>query len=136
MGDTSDGAVASFVGRVRDQSAGTTVQALELEHYPGMTEKVMAQVIEQARQRWPVSAARVVHRIGKMQPGENIVMVLTASAHRHAALDACAFIMDHLKTQATFWKKEQSPEGSRWVKGRQSDELARLRWDTDSGQGS
>lgn len=132
-GDTADGAVASFVGRVRDHNAGASVQTLELEHYPGMTEKVMAQVIEQARQRWPVSAARVVHRIGKMQPGENIVMVLTASAHRHAALDACAFIMDHLKTQATFWKKEQTPEGARWVKSREADESARTRWESDAG---
>lgn len=128
LGDTSDGAVATFVGRVRDHNSGAAVEALELEHYPGMTEKVMLQVLEQARQRWPITAARVVHRVGKLNPGENIVMVLTASAHRHAALDACAFIMDHLKTQATFWKKEQTPDGSRWVKSRESDSSALDRW--------
>lgn len=135
-GDTSDGAVASFVGRVRDHNAGAAIQTLELEHYPGMTEKVMMQVVHEARQRWPITAARVVHRVGKMNPGENIVMVLTASAHRHAALDACAFIMDHLKTQATFWKKEQTEQGARWVRSRESDESARLRWQEQTGENS
>lgn len=127
-GDTADGAIASFIGRVRERNDGETVKALELEHYPGMTEKVMMQVLEQARQRWPISAARVVHRVGKLNPGENIVMVLTASAHRHAALDACAFIMDHLKSKATFWKKEQTAQGARWVKSRESDLDALQRW--------
>lgn len=134
LGDTSDGAVATFVGRVRDHNSGSQIQTLELEHYPGMTEKVMLQVLESARMRWPITAARVVHRVGKLSPGENIVMVLTASAHRHAALEACAFIMDHLKTKATFWKKEQTPEGSRWVRSRESDTSALERWDTASEQ--
>lgn len=131
-GDTSDGAVATFVGRVRDHNAGASVQTLELEHYPGMTEKVMKQVLDQARQRWPITAARVIHRYGTLHPGENIVMVLTASAHRHAALDACAFIMDHLKTQATFWKKELTQDGARWIQSRETDTTALQRWQEPS----
>lgn len=139
QGDTADGAIASFVGRVRDSNDGQNVHALELEHYPGMTEKLMMQVLHDAQQRWPITAAHVVHRVGKLLPGENIVMVLTASAHRHAALDACAFIMDHLKTQATFWKKEQTPAGAHWVQSRESDQHALERWSsaqqTDKSEG-
>ncbi|MFO7746721.1 MAG: molybdopterin synthase catalytic subunit MoaE [Orrella sp.] len=127
-GDQSAGAVASFVGRVRDINDDQSIQKLELEHYPGMTEKVMMQVVQEAKDRWSLLGARVVHRVGPLTPGENIVLVLTASAHRHAALDACAFIMDHLKTRATFWKKEQTPAGQRWVKGRDSDAQAQQRW--------
>lgn len=127
-GDRSAGAVASFVGRVRERNLDEPIKTLELEHYPGMTEKVMQEVIAEAQTRWPLLGARVVHRIGKLEPGENIVLVLTASAHRHAALDACSFIMDHLKTQATFWKKESTPAGDRWVKGRESDAQAQARW--------
>lgn len=126
--DRSTGAVACFVGRVRDMNDNQTIETLELEHYPGMTEKVMQQVVDEARSRWPLLGASVVHRVGKLNPGEEIVLVLVGSAHRHAALDACAFIMDHLKTQATFWKKEVTPQGSRWVKGRQSDAEAQTRW--------
>jgi molybdopterin synthase catalytic subunit len=127
-GDRSAGAVASFVGRVRDMNDHQDIQTLELEHYPGMTEKVMMKVVDEARLRWSLLGARVIHRVGPLTPGENIVLVLTASAHRHAALESCAFIMDHLKTQATFWKKEQTPTGERWVKGRESDAQAQARW--------
>lgn len=130
--DAAAGAVASFVGRVRQENDQTPVQALSLEHYPGMTEKVMLQVLNQARERWPLIGARVVHRVGRLEPGENIVLVLTSSAHRHAALDACAFIMDHLKTQATFWKKETTPSGQRWIKGRDTDRLAQARWHAEN----
>lgn len=128
VGDRSAGAVASFVGRVRETNDDQSINQLELEHYPGMTEKVMREVILDAQGRWPLLGARVIHRVGALAPGDNIVLVLTASAHRHAALDACAFIMDHLKTRATFWKKEQTPEGQRWVKGRDSDQEAQARW--------
>ncbi len=127
--DRRAGAVASFVGRVRDLNDDQPIQQLELEHYPGMTEKVMRQVIQEAADRWSLFGARVIHRVGPLAPGENIVLVLTSSAHRHASLDACAFIMDHLKTRATFWKKEQTPAGERWVKSRQSDTEARQRWE-------
>lgn len=126
--DRAAGAVACFVGRVRDINDDETIETLELEHYPGMTERVMTQVLEDARLRWPLLGAQVIHRVGRLTPGEEIVLVLVSSAHRHAALDACAFIMDHLKTQATFWKKELTPKGSRWVKGRDSDDQAQSRW--------
>jgi molybdopterin synthase catalytic subunit len=128
VGDRSAGAVASFVGRVRETNDDQSIKQLELEHYPGMTEKVMHEVLIDAQGRWPLLGARVIHRVGALEPGDNIVLVLTSSAHRHAALDACAFIMDHLKTRATFWKKEQTPEGQRWVKGRDSDQEAQARW--------
>lgn len=128
VGDRSAGAVASFVGRVRETNDDQSIKQLELEHYPGMTEKVMHEVLTDAQGRWPLLGARVIHRVGALEPGDNIVLVLTSSAHRHAALDACAFIMDHLKTRATFWKKEQTPEGQRWVKGRDSDQEAQARW--------
>jgi molybdopterin synthase catalytic subunit len=128
VGDRSAGAVASFVGRVRETNDDQNIKQLELEHYPGMTEKVMYEVLIDAQGRWPLLGARVIHRVGALAPGDNIVLVLTSSAHRHAALDACAFIMDHLKTRATFWKKEQTPEGQRWVKGRDSDQEAEARW--------
>lgn len=127
-GDRAAGAVASFVGRVRETNDNDEIKTLELEHYPGMTEKVMLEVLQQAQERWPLLGARVIHRVGALKPADNIVLVLTASAHRHAALDACAFIMDHLKTRATFWKKETTPDGQRWVKGRVSDQQAQARW--------
>lgn len=130
-GDRAAGAVASFVGRVRETNDDQNITTLELEHYPGMTEKVMLEVMSEARRRWPLLGARVIHRVGPLKPGDNIVLVLTASAHRHAALDSCAFIMDHLKTKATFWKKETTEEGQRWVKGRDSDQKAQARWHQD-----
>ena len=122
------GAVTGFVGYVRDFNEGRDVHGLFLEHYPGMTEKALASIVVEAEQRWPLLRVEVVHRVGHLPPGEPIVFVGTASAHRQAALDACTFIMDYLKTRAPFWKKEDTPEGARWVKGRGSDQTAAGRW--------
>src|SRR5690242_9648221 len=114
-GDAGVGAVASFIGTVRDASDGTGVAALELEHYPGMTERAIEAMIDEALQRFDVRAARVVHRVGPLEPGDQIVLVVVTASHRGAAFQACEFLMDYLKTQAPFWKKETTPEGSRWV---------------------
>lgn len=122
------GAVTGFVGYVRDFNEGRDVHGLFLEHYPGMTEKALASIVVEAEQRWPLLRVEVVHRVGHLPPGEPIVFVGTASAHRQAALDACNFIMDYLKTRAPFWKKEDTPEGARWVEGRTSDQAAAGRW--------
>ncbi|HEY8331705.1 MAG TPA: molybdopterin synthase catalytic subunit MoaE [Pseudomonas sp.] len=122
------GAVVGFVGYVRDYNDGNEVAAMTLEHYPGMTEKALAGIVEQARARWPLLAVEIVHRVGHLQPGEPIVFVGTASSHRQAAFDACNFIMDYLKTRAPFWKREDTPEGARWVDGRDSDQAAAQRW--------
>ncbi|WP_454255938.1 molybdopterin synthase catalytic subunit MoaE [Pseudomonas sp. Marseille-Q8238] len=122
------GAVTGFVGYVRDFNEGRDVHGLFLEHYPGMTEKALASIVVEAEQRWPLLRVEVVHRVGHLPPGEPIVFVGTASAHRQAALDACTFIMDYLKTRAPFWKKEDTPEGARWVEGRGSDQTAAGRW--------
>ncbi len=123
------GAVASFAGIARDHAAGRPVTAITLEHYPGMTEKALAEIADQARARWALGAVRIVHRVGRMLPGETIVLVAAASAHRHAALDACAFMMDYLKTDAPFWKKEEHPDGTTgWVEARASDDSAKARW--------
>lgn len=119
------GAVATFVGHVR---GGDGLIAMSLEHYPGMTEKALMRIEAQAQQRWPLLGVRIVHRIGRLLPGERIVFVGVASSHRQAAFDACAFIMDYLKTQAPFWKKEELPDGSRWVDARDSDDTAAARW--------
>lgn len=123
-GDAEAGAVASFVGLVR----GGEVAAMTLEHYPGMTEQALAQIVAQARGRWQLRRVRVVHRIGRLLPGERIVFVGVASSHRHDAFAACEFIMDYLKTQAPFWKKEETGEGARWVDARESDDMAVSRW--------
>ncbi|SEJ32783.1 molybdopterin synthase catalytic subunit [Pseudomonas linyingensis] len=123
------GAVVGFVGYVRDYNDGNAVAALTLEHYPGMTEKALAGIVEQAGQRWPLLGVEIVHRVGHLLPGEPIVFVGTASSHRQAAFDACNFIMDYLKTRAPFWKREDTPEGARWVDGRDSDQSAARRWD-------
>ena len=123
------GAVVGFVGYVRDYNDGQEVAGMTLEHYPGMTEKALAGIVEQAGQRWPLLGVEIVHRVGHLQPGEPIVFVGTASSHRQAAFDACNFIMDYLKTRAPFWKREDTPEGARWVDGRDSDESAARRWD-------
>ncbi|MNF25107.1 Molybdopterin synthase catalytic subunit [compost metagenome] len=123
------GAVVGFVGYVRDYNDGNAVAAMTLEHYPGMTEKALAGIVEQAGQRWPLLGVEIVHRVGHLQPGEPIVFVGTASSHRQAAFDACNFIMDYLKTRAPFWKREDTPEGARWVDGRDSDQSAARRWD-------
>lgn len=127
-GDLQVGAVASFVGLVRDLTRDGELRALELEHYPGMTEKALHRIAEEAALRWPLQAVRIWHRIGRLAPGERIVLVLTASAHRHAAYEANVFIMDYLKTHAPFWKKEWTSEGARWVDARHSDQTAAERW--------
>ncbi|MFK3908124.1 molybdopterin synthase catalytic subunit MoaE [Pseudomonas monteilii] len=122
------GAVVGFVGYVRDFNDGRDVAGMFLEHYPGMTEKALAKIVELARTRWPLLNVHVLHRIGALEPGEPIVFVGVASAHRQAAFQACDFIMDYLKTQAPFWKRETTPDGPRWVEGRQSDQDAAKRW--------
>ncbi|MDG1580089.1 molybdopterin synthase catalytic subunit MoaE [Pseudomonas sp. GOM6] len=122
------GAVASFIGYVRDYNDGQDVRGMFLEHYPGMTEKALEKIAAEAGERWPLLRVEVLHRVGRLQPGEPIVFVGTASAHRQAAFDACNFIMDYLKTRAPFWKKEDTPEGERWVEGRASDQAALQRW--------
>ena len=122
------GAVVSFVGYVRDFNDGRDVAGMFLEHYPGMTEKALGKIIDEAAQRWPLLKLEVLHRIGLLEPGEPIVFVGVASAHRQAAFDACSFVMDYLKTRAPFWKKEQTPSGARWVEAKASDDSARERW--------
>lgn len=122
------GAVASFLGLVRDINAGQGVSAMTLEHYPGMTEKALAQIVEDARARWEVLDACVIHRVGPLYPTDPIVLVAVASSHRGDAFAACEFIMDFLKTRAPFWKKEVTPEGEQWVDARESDALAAARW--------
>ncbi len=126
--DRGIGAVVAFIGMVRDLNLADDVVALELEHYPGMTEKTLHNIAQQAASRWSLQAARIVHRVGKMYPGDQIVMVLTASAHRHDAYEANAFMMDFLKTEAPFWKKEWTAEGPRWVEARSTDDSAAARW--------
>ena len=126
--DHGIGAVVAFIGMVRDLNLADDVVALELEHYPGMTEKSLMNIVQQAESRWSLQAARVVHRVGKMYPGDQIVLVLTASAHRGDAYEANTFIMDYLKTEAPFWKKEWTPEGPRWIEARDSDDHAAARW--------
>jgi molybdopterin synthase catalytic subunit len=131
------GAVASFVGVCRDHHPGESppgfVQAMELEHYPGMTERAIAGMVEQAQSRWPLLGVTVIHRVGRLLPGDDIVLVAVASAHRGAAFAACEFLMDYLKTQAPFWKKESTPDGGRWVDARASDDSAQRRWGIASG---
>lgn len=127
-GDKGVGAVVAFIGMVRDLNLADDVVALELEHYPGMTEKSLMRIAEQAAQRWSLQSARIVHRVGKMYPGDQIVMVLTASAHRGDAYEANQFMMDYLKTEAPFWKKEWTPEGPRWIEARDSDDHAAAKW--------
>ena len=122
------GAVLGFVGYVRDFNDGQDVSGLFLEHYPGMTEKALAAIVAEAEQRWPLLRVEVLHRVGALQPGEPIVFVGTASAHRQAAFDAGNFIMDYLKTRAPFWKKETGSDGEHWVEGRASDQTAAARW--------
>jgi molybdopterin synthase catalytic subunit len=126
--DPRVGAVASFVGTVRDVNDGSGVSTLTLEHYPGMTEKSLEDICTQARARWNILDALVVHRVGELQPLDQIVLVAVTSAHRGEAFAACEFIMDYLKTQAPFWKKERTPQGDRWVDARASDDAAAERW--------
>jgi molybdopterin synthase catalytic subunit len=130
-GDKRVGAVCSFVGTVRDINEGDAVSELELEHYAGMTEKSLEAMIDKAHQRFDIYAARIIHRIGKLSPLDQIVFVAVTSAHRHESFQACEFLMDYLKTEAPFWKKEQTPnakEPSRWVDARSSDDAAIKRW--------
>ncbi|MFL6716326.1 MAG: molybdopterin synthase catalytic subunit MoaE [Burkholderiaceae bacterium] len=122
------GAVATFTGTVRDVNEGASVAEMELEHYPGMTEKALEDIVERAMLRFNLADALVIHRVGPMRPQEQIVLVVTLSAHRGEAFAACEFIMDYLKSEAPFWKKEQTPQGARWVDARSSDEAALRRW--------
>lgn len=128
QGNPGIGAVVSFVGLVRDINDGQNISAMELEHYPGMTEKALEQIVVQAQARWDLMNTLVIHRVGPLQPLDQIVLVAVATRHRGDAFAACEFIMDYLKTQAPFWKKEQTPEGSRWVDARETDDLALQKW--------
>jgi len=127
-GQKGVGAVCTFVGTVRDRSDGQTVATMELEHYPGMTEKSIEAMIDQAFKRFDILGARVIHRVGLLQPLDQIVLVVVTSAHRGESFQACEFLMDYLKTQAPFWKKEQTPAGARWVDARVSDDAALAKW--------
>ncbi|HEX2531095.1 MAG TPA: molybdopterin synthase catalytic subunit MoaE [Burkholderiaceae bacterium] len=127
------GAVVAFVGTVRDMNDGQNVAAMELEHYPGMTEKALEEIVAQARTRWDIVDTLVIHRVGSLKPLDQIVLVAVTSAHRGEAFAACEFIMDYLKTQAPFWKKEQTPQGTRWVDARAADDQALAKWGIRSG---
>lgn len=127
-GDRRVGAVASFIGTVRDVNEEASVQTMTLEHYPGMTEKALARIVDEAKQRFDVFEVTVIHRIGELRPADQIVFVAVTSAHRGDAFDACRFLMDYLKTRAPFWKKESTPDGARWVDARASDDEAAERW--------
>lgn len=127
------GAVTGFVGYVRDFNDGRDVAGMLLEHAPGMTEKALQRIIDEASERWPLLNLEILHRVGPLAPGEPIVFVGAASAHREAAFDGCRFVMDYLKTRAPFWKKEDTPEGARWVEGRSSDQAAADRWQKAPG---
>ncbi|HTS52286.1 MAG TPA: molybdopterin synthase catalytic subunit MoaE [Burkholderiales bacterium] len=127
-GDPAVGAIASFVGLVRDVNAGDRVSEITLEHYPGMTQKAVQEIVDEAKSRWNIVDALVIHRIGTLRPADQIVLVAVTGAHRGAAFAACEFVMDYLKTRAPFWKKEQTPAGSRWVDARSSDDVAADRW--------
>ena len=128
QGRTDIGAIASFVGLARDMNEGSGVSAMTLEHYPGMTEKALAALVDEACTRWTLRDVTVIHRVGRLLPGDPIVLAAVASSHRGEAFAACEFIMDYLKTQAPFWKKEETPEGERWVDARASDDAAAARW--------
>ncbi len=135
-GNGQVGAVVSFVGTVRDSSHGDSISAMELEHYPGMTERAIEAMIDAAQARFDMLGARVIHRVGPLRPQDQIVLVLVASRHRGQAFQACEFLMDYLKTQAPFWKKEHAPEGAAWVDARATDDEALKRWGIDSGNAS
>ncbi|MEM6159940.1 molybdopterin synthase catalytic subunit MoaE [Erwinia sp. P6884] len=124
-----DGAVVTFTGKVRNHNLGENVSALTLEHYPGMTEKALEEIVAEARTRWPLQRVTVIHRIGELFPGDEIVMVGVSGAHRGSAFAAAEFIMDYLKTRAPFWKREATPEGEHWVEARDSDRDAATRWE-------
>jgi molybdopterin synthase catalytic subunit len=126
--DTDVGAVVTFVGRVRDLAGPGSLSAMTLEHYPGMTEKMLGKIEAEANERWPLKASLIIHRYGRLEPGDNIVLVVTASAHRQAAFDANQFLMDWLKTKAPFWKRESGSEGNDWVEAKAGDDAAAARW--------
>jgi molybdopterin synthase catalytic subunit len=130
-GRTGIGGIASFVGLVRDIAGGEQVGAMTLEHYPGMTERQLAEIEAEACRRWPLDAVLIVHRYGRLEPGERIVLVATASAHREAAFASCHFLVDWLKTKAPFWKLEETPQGARWVDAQASDDAAAKRWTSE-----
>ena len=132
-GDAGVGAVCSFVGTVRDRSEGSGVSAMELEHYPGMTERAIEAMVDTAFARFDIRGVRVIHRVGLLQPGDQIVLVAVTSAHRGQSYQACEYLMDYLKTQAPFWKKETTPEGARWVDARVADDAAAARWGLPAG---
>lgn len=136
-GRTDIGAVVTFTGTVRGEAHGQAIAAMELEHYPGMTEAELARIEAEAARRWPLQATVVIHRYGRLQPGDNIVLVVTASRHRQAAFEAAEFLMDFLKTRAPFWKKETLADGSGgWVDARDTDDAATERWEQEEGVGS
>ena len=128
-GNPKVGAIASFIGVCRDANDGDRVTSMTLEHYPGMTEKALEKIASEARQRWEVMDILIIHRVGELKPTEQIVLVVVTGAHRGEAFAACEFIMDYLKTRAPFWKKEQTPENSRWVEARAADDAAAGRWE-------
>jgi molybdopterin synthase catalytic subunit len=130
-GDPRIGAIATFVGTVRDVNDGASVATMTLEHYPGMTERALADIVAEAQGRFDIVDALVVHRVGRLVPGDAIVLVAVTGAHRGAAFAACEFVMDYLKTRAPFWKKEATPDGERWVDARASDDAAAERWRDD-----
>ncbi len=127
-GKTHIGGVTSFTGLVRDMAGGTAITAMTLEHYPGMTEKQLAEIEAKAHRRWPLDAVLIIHRYGELKPGDRIVLVATASSHRDAAFDSCRFMIDWLKTKAPFWKLEATDAGSHWVEAKESDDAAADRW--------
>ena len=127
-GDARVGALASFLGLVRDMNDGSSVSEMTLEHYPGMTQKALEEIVIEARGRWDIYDALVIHRVGPLKPCDQIVLVAVTSAHRGEAFAACEFIMDYLKTRAPFWKKEATPDGGRWVDARETDDSAAARW--------
>ena len=132
-GRTDIGAIASFIGLARDSNSGSEVSAMTLEHYPAMTEKALTAIIDEARQRWTLLDVTLIHRVGRLLPGDPIVLVIVASSHRAEAFAACEFLMDALKTRAPFWKKEETSAGERWVEARESDDVAADRWhDTEN----
>ena len=131
QGRTDIGAVASFIGLARDTNSGSEVSAMTLEHYPAMTEKALTAIVDEALQRWTLLDVTLIHRVGRLLPGDPIVLVIVASSHRAEAFAACEFLMDALKTRAPFWKKEETSEGERWVEARESDDAAIERWHPD-----
>jgi molybdopterin synthase catalytic subunit len=133
-GNTAIGGLCSFVGLVRDIAGEAEIGAMTLEHYPGMTERALEEIEAEAHARWPLEATLIIHRYGRLEPGDQIVLVAAASAHREAAFDACHYLIDFLKTRAPFWKLEETPDGPKWVDARASDEAAQQRWASKGGE--